>query len=145
MKTPREILLARQRAIEPKLDAIRHAVVGKLTNEAAKQRNLLNSLASLFLGGAKNLWRELVWPCRRTWAGLAAVWILILAVNFSMRDHSQPGFAKASPSPQLILALRQQEQLLNELIGPNQASIAEPQKTYSPRPDSLRTFEILTT
>jgi hypothetical protein len=145
MKTPREILLTRHQALEPKLDAIRHAVVGKLNNEAARQQSLRNSFVSWFPGCSKNLWRELIWPCRRTWAGLAAVWILIFAVNFSLRDRSGPTFAKTPPSPQMILAIRQQEQLLNELIGPNEAPVTEPQKTYLPRPDSLRTFEILTT
>ena len=28
----------------------------------------------------------LLWPHPKAWAGLAAVWILILAVDFSMRD-----------------------------------------------------------
>ena len=30
--------------------------------------------------------RELIWPCRRIWMGLAAVWVIILAVNFSAHD-----------------------------------------------------------
>jgi len=30
----------------------------------------------------------LLWPHPRAWAGLAAIWIFIFAVNFSMRDSS---------------------------------------------------------
>ena len=35
----------------------------------------------------------LLWPHPKAWAGLAAVWVFIFAVNFSMRDKS-PGIAE---------------------------------------------------
>src|SRR5580704_12146780 len=43
------------------------------------------------------------WPHPKAWAGLAAVWIFIIAVNFSMRDPS-PGRAEKSapPSPEVM-------------------------------------------
>jgi hypothetical protein len=92
----------------------------------------------------QTLWRELIFPCRRIWAGLAAVWILIFIVNFSQRDGSQTMMAKSAPSPEMILTFRQQEMLLAELIGQNEPQAAEPPKTFSPRPSSERRFEILT-
>ncbi len=144
MKTPREILLARHKTAPPKLDALRQAVVGKLSDETPRKQRSPISLASWCLGGFQNIWRELIFPCRFIWTGLAAVWLLILAANVSMQDHGQPAMAKSSPSPQVIVAYRQQQQLLTELIGPNDPPVAEPQKPYVPRPSSLRSLQIMT-
>jgi hypothetical protein len=144
MKTPREIILARHQAATPKLDDIRHAVVGKLNNEATKEQKSQNIFVSLLLSCSKDIWRELILPSRRIWTGLAAVWVIILAANFSMRDHAPITMAK-SPSPEMISTFQQQEQLLSELIGPDETSIAEPQKTFVPRPASERFPEILVT
>ena len=144
MKTPREILLGRHESAVPKLDAIRQDVVTGFNNKETKEQNFPVILVSLLLGCSKNIWRELIWPSRRIWAGLAAVWVLIFAANLSLRDHSQTRVASASPSPQMMLAFRQQEQLLTELIGPNDPPVAEPAKPSPPRPTSLRCMEILT-
>ena len=88
----------------------------------------------------------ILWPHPRAWAGLAAVWILILAVNFSMRDKSPSMAEKSSPpSPEVIVELRQQQRLLAELIGPRDTSDADRSKPLVPQPRSERPFEILTT
>src|SRR5215471_6078588 len=53
----------------------------------------------------------LLWPSPKAWAGLAAVWLVILAINFSVSGSSQT-MAKnlTPPSPQqFMLALQQQE------------------------------------
>jgi hypothetical protein len=142
MKTPREILLARHKVVEPKLDDIRRECVGqasRLSPVEKKKKSETGRMSVLQL-----LWHELFLPSRRIWTGLAAVWIVILAVNFSLRDNPQTTMAKASSSPQMVLALRQQEQMLTELIGPNDPPAAEPQKSYAPRPSSQRRPEILT-
>jgi hypothetical protein len=92
----------------------------------------------------RGLLSTILWPHPRAWAGLAAVWILILAVDFSMRDPA-PGLAEKSapPSPQVIAELRQQQRLLVELMGSSQTREAEPPK-FVPRPRTARA-EILTT
>jgi hypothetical protein len=126
MKTPREILFNRHRAVAPKLDAIRHQIVDS------------KSRGSNF---AAVLWRELIFPSRRTWASLAAIWILIFVVNFSQRDYSPVAVAKSSPTPEMISSFRQQEKILAELIGQNELRVAEPPKTFLPRPSSRRRFE----
>ena len=81
----------------------------------------------------------LLWPHPKAWAGLAAVWILILAVDFSMRDKS-PVMAEKSmpPSPEVIVELRQQQRLLAELIGPRDTSDADRSKSFVPQPRSER-------
>jgi len=89
-------------------------------------------------------WQQLILPCRRIWAGLAAVWVLLLAVNVSTHTGSQMTTAKSSPTPEMIQAWRQQERLLAELIGPTEPHAAMPPKTYLPQPGSQRRFEMLT-
>lgn len=145
MKTPREILLARHKAIEPKLDDIRQNIVGELNNKGAKTQSISHTPLSVFLGLPKVVWRELVWPSRRIWAGLAAVWILIVAANFSIRDHPTVKMAKSPTSGQMVMAFRQQQQLLNELLGPDDPPVAEAKKSYLPRPASERRFELMMT
>jgi hypothetical protein len=138
MKTPRDILFARHHAATPRLDAIRHEI---LSAEFQTENSM-----PYYLNLPLMLWRELVFPCRRIWTGLAAVWILLFIVNVSQRDAS--GFrAQKTPPPsaEMILVFRQQERLLDELTGQNEPQSAEPPKTFSPRPGSERRFETLTT
>jgi len=90
-------------------------------------------------------WRELLWPCPQAWAGLAAISLLLLAITFSTADRSTL-VAKNFPTsaPEMIMALREQEQLLAELIGPREMPVAERPKTFVPRPRSERREKILT-
>ena len=82
------------------------------------------------------------WPHPKAWAGLAAVWILILAVDFSMRDTMPVRAEKAAPpSPEVVAELMQQQRMLAELIGANQAREAEMPR-FLPQPRSER-VEIL--
>jgi hypothetical protein len=88
----------------------------------------------------------LLWPHPKAWAGLAVVWILIFAVNFSTRDASPVVAEKNSqPSPEVIVELRQQRLLLAELMGPRDKSDADRSKPLAPQPRSEGRFEILTT
>jgi hypothetical protein len=88
--------------------------------------------------------REIFWPAPAAWAGLAAVWILIFCVNFSMRDTTPVLAEKAAPpSPEVIVELKQQQRMLAELIGSSQARDAELPR-FLPLPRSER-VEILMT
>ena len=97
--------------------------------------------------GQKGCWRStlvsrlstLLWPHPAAWAGLAAVWILIFTVDFSVRDKA-PVMAEKSapPSPEVMVELRQQQRLLAELIGPRDTSDADRSKCFVPRPRSER-------
>jgi hypothetical protein len=90
------------------------------------------------------LWvRELFWPNPKAWAALAAVWIFIFALNFSMRDKTSAIAEKVSPpSPEMVAELRQQKLLFAQLIGSSDSREAEPPKFF-PRPRTERA-EILT-
>jgi hypothetical protein len=83
------------------------------------------------------------WPHPKAWAALAAVWIFIFALNYSMRDKTPVVAEKVSPpSPEVVAELRRQKILFTELIGSSDAREAEPPKS-SPRPRTER-MEILT-
>ncbi|MDB6018509.1 MAG: hypothetical protein JWR19_2998 [Pedosphaera sp.] len=81
----------------------------------------------------------LLWPCPQAWAGLAAVWLALLALNFTTTD--QPATAaetKTQRSPQLLAALREQERMLAELLQPWEPQAAEPPKPANHQPRSER-------
>ena len=111
--------------------------------ETASQPNVIRRLAPA--GVFRDWTREVFWPWRRVWAGLAAVWILLLAANVSMHNPSRAIAAKSDPTPEMIQAWRQQERLLAELIGPNETRAAAPPRTFLPQPSSERRVEILMT
>ena len=82
-------------------------------------------------------WRQLVWPSRRIWSGLAAVWLLILLANLDFRVSTPRMTATTSPrSADFILALREEEQLVAELTQRPEPFVAEPPKPFVPRPRS---------
>ncbi len=136
MKPPRDILLERHRAVEPKLDALRHTVLAGLNHhEDTKTRSWTDNFVSLCLGGSNKLWRELIFPCRRTWTALAAVWMALFIFNVSQRDKVELAARKLPPpSPEAILAWRQQEKLLAELIGPSAPGDVDRRKIFLPKP-----------
>jgi hypothetical protein len=111
MKTPREILLARHQAAEPKLDAVRRHVVAGL---AAKPQP---PTARSWLTALEDFLRV---P-RPVLGGLAVAWLIILALNVASRDTT----ALSGPAPQqmaktskdTLQALREQKRLFAELVG----------------------------
>jgi hypothetical protein len=135
MKTPHEILLNRHQSAAPKLDAVRRKVLSaefvREGRRVAVPKFRVADTATLPL----LVWRELIFPCHRTWTALAAVWVLIFIFNISQRDKSELAARKLPPpSPEAIMAWRQQERLLAELIGPSTPGDAERRKIFLPKP-----------
>jgi hypothetical protein len=60
-------------------------------------------------------WQDVIWSSRRVWAGLAAIWIVLLVVNLSGREQS-PAIAKSGPSAAMMMALKDQQRILAELL-----------------------------
>jgi hypothetical protein len=90
------------------------------------------------LASRPSLLSTFFWPHPKAWAGLAAIWIFIFAVNFSMRDKSPQLVEKiAPPSPEMLVELKQQR-LFAELIGANDLRETDRQKLFLPRPRSER-------
>jgi len=134
MNTPRMILLRRHRAVEPRLDEIRQSVlssVRRTESVAAQQSESASRERSA--GWSVTVWRELIWSCRRAWAGLALIWLVVLGLNITTRDEpSVLAVSTLPPSPEVLAALREQGQLLSELLK-SQAIPAE-QKRESALP-----------
>ena len=85
------------------------------------------------------------WPHPKAWAGLAAVWVFIFAVNFSVRDSSLGIAAKsAPPSPEVIVELKKQQRMFAELVGSYETQATDRRKIFPPKPRSGRA-EILMT
>ena len=141
MKTPRELLLERHQATTPKLDVIRREVV-EVAADVNRRKQLVHELtfAAALANAIRLPFRELIWPCRRTWTGLVAVWMALLIFNVSQRDKSELAARKLPPpSPEAIMAWRQQEKLLAELIGPSAPGDAEQRKIFLPKPRTENT------
>ena len=137
MKTPRDILLERHQAAKSKLDVIRSEVVAQCREEQRVAKPGLMFLPLL-------LWRELIFPSRRTWAGIAAAWVLILVVNFSLRDPAQPGSVIKATAP-AMMSFQEQQKLLNELLADRSVPMdTDRPKTFSPRPRSERVYVVMT-
>jgi hypothetical protein len=81
----------------------------------------------------------ILWPHPKAWAGLATVWMLILALNLSMHERGPVPEAKAAAPTQAVMAeLRQQHKLYAELIGTTDPRDADRQPLLRPRPRSER-------
>jgi hypothetical protein len=61
-------------------------------------------------------WKQWLWPHPAAWAGLAAVWVVILAVEFAA--HSEPADVSAGlvrPAPEMLQAFQDRTRLMAEL------------------------------
>ena len=98
-----------------------------------------------FLSTLNSQLSTIFWPHPKAWAGLAAVWVFIFAVNFSTRDSSL-GVAEKSvpPSPEVIVELKKQQRMFAELVGSYETVDADRPRIFAPRPRSERA-EILVT
>jgi anti-sigma factor RsiW len=96
----------------------------------------------------KNLWRivwfELIWPSRRAWMGMAALWLVLLAVNGRLSDHRMiRAGASASSSREMMQAREEQNRVLVELTQPAFVIPAAPSAPPRPRSERSRNREII--
>src|SRR5579872_2469110 len=90
------------------------------------------------------IWRELIWPCRRAWAGMAALWLVLWAVNSGMSDAPQAAMTARAPSTaEMFQALEEQRRTLAELLPPANSQPAEPRR-HNTQPRSERRLKVLT-
>ena len=140
MKTPREVLLSRHAKVELRLDAIRRAVVAEhvVPTRQADRR-----------GSRRPWWRalvELFWVDRRVWAGLAAVWLVILGLNLGSRPGGGGKAVIAAgrfSGAELRVVLLEQVRLRQELMGESVASAVTAASTHGPRSDRKATWQAM--
>src|SRR5687767_14800896 len=132
MKTPREILLARHRSAGPQLDAIRRQVLMRVGEPDREKSALSRAIESC---------RDFFRVPRIAWAGFAAAWFVIIALNIASSDARQTNIpianAPTKRSPEMLQALREQKRLFAELVGSLPAPDAEAPR-FVPRPRSER-------
>ena len=62
-------------------------------------------------------WREWLWPCPQAWAGLAALWIVIIGLNAEPPATSAAAASpSATPTPEMKTALAAQRRELARLL-----------------------------
>src|SRR2546426_10810691 len=117
MKTPRDILLTRHLFANPKLDACRTKALSTAFSKVPSMAHHAHRKSHLPVRVALSAWRELIWPCRRAWAGMGAVWVLMWAVNWGLSDRHGASLNVPSTSASALLeALEEQRRMLTELI-----------------------------
>ena len=120
MKTPREILLERHRQAEGRLDEVRRQVLTGLPAARNVEAGEPGRSAEHRLPAAlRKIWLELIWPSRRAWAGLAALWLIVLAVNLEMKAAFPVARAAGQvPASEVVQAFAEQRRVLAELLPP---------------------------
>ncbi len=100
---------------------------------------ILSSLGEQFRAG----WRR----APRAWAGLATVWGVILALNFTAREPAAPLAAgkQMPPASEVRFAVRQKQLLMTDLAALSEPAPAAKTKAVPPTPRSDRRDETLNT
>jgi hypothetical protein len=153
MKTPREILLARHAGAQPELDELSQGVVEKMRRASEPgavasaprsvlsinpQPSTINHHARPSVAEAVRTW---LWPSPFAWAGLVAVWLIVLGANGTVGDlRGRSVVALRQTAPTQLEAIREQRRLYAELVGDrNEADLrALSPSQYHPRTPSAR-------
>jgi hypothetical protein len=76
---------------------------------------------------------QLLWPNPMAWGALAAVWVVVFALNFADASSEPQVASSPIPSRETLVALKQQRQLRAELLSAaNEIPPAEPPKLSAP-------------
>jgi hypothetical protein len=114
MKTPREILLATHRPIEPKLDSLRSEVLAQISAPSARRSETAKAGAR---APTEQVWRGVLRMFRWHLAGLASAWVMIAALRFSSGAAGTAQPVPARPvvaSHSIIFSLRENRRQILE-------------------------------
>ena len=138
MKTPREILLKRHEHTDAKLDSVRDSVVADLS------RRVIEGTTPLPVRALLKMWDEIIWPARRTWAGLAVVWVIILVANANLASGTSVAATKSDlPAGEIWRRYQEQNQLLVELNGKSPSATDESHTSPGPRSDAADRWRVV--
>jgi hypothetical protein len=118
MKTPRDILFAHHRQAESKLEAIRRNALATLPSRRRAAASQPGRSEGSLLGAVLRIaWWEFVWPARRAWTGMAALWLAMLAANLELKPTfpAEP-VMRFAPFREVVQAFEEQRRLLAELL-----------------------------
>lgn len=112
---------------------------------AAEAERRQTTIASATLASVcKSRLRELFWPAPQAWAGLAALWLVVVALNFANREAApELQVRDAPPSLEMLRLLKQQEQMFAELVGQSDPTVVGQRKAAPLGPRSGRRGETL--
>lgn len=119
--------------------AWREEILSQAHAAAAVNRPSSIHLERTFAATVRWRLRELLWPCPQAWAGLAAIWVAILAIHL-VTSGSRPAVTVhyTAPSSPTWLMLRQQQQMLAELGGALDNGESRHSHPVAPQPRSQR-------
>ena len=127
MKTPRELILERHRSAETRLQTMDAEQLASYARESAAQDHRRSSFSLAYAAG--KFWRESLWPWRRIWIGLAAVWVVCLALDLATRETIPMALVQTiRPTPEVLAAFREQARLMElpEMMPPLHPKIPGP-------------------
>jgi hypothetical protein len=117
MKTPRELLFCRHAPVKEKLNAIRERTVREAANVNRRSTPRRKSAGAALFFALTVPFRQLVWPARNIWTGLAAVWVALAIFNFTQADRHETATANTTvPAAEMRLAFQEQQRLLGEIL-----------------------------
>jgi len=95
----------------------------------------------LLMSAAARMFSNLVWPNPKSWAGLAAVWALILGLNLFNGEQEQPAVAQQQGPPWLMMQelLQERQQMLAEIVD-DRPETALPKTPGQPRSERRAEF-----
>lgn len=133
MKTPRELILARHQSAEAKLLAIRAEELAACVHSPAgpgrPHRPALDLVAA-----ARGFCQDTFGPWRRAWIGIGAVWLGLLVLSLTAGETQRTASVKPPrPDPEALAVLREQRQLLAQLLGSSALPLIFHLQTPGPR------------
>lgn len=144
MKSPREVLLRQHLSATPKLDKIRTGALSTVLPDAARATRDTQREDLLPVRAVRVVWRELIWPCRRVWAGMVVLWLAMWGIHWGLPDtRTVVASTRPAAAPAMFEALEEQRRSLAELIPPPGSPPVEPPRR-SPKPRSDRRTEFFT-
>lgn len=127
MPLPRDLLNARHAAAEPRLDALRRAVIADLARKSTAT-----------VPWWSRAWHEVFFVSRHAWCGLAATWLLIALWEFSPATRIGTRHPAPTVDSELRSSIASQRELLRAELGAHEPASAAPEKRPHPPSGRLR-------
>ena len=122
------------------------AIPGEWRDDILRHANASVPAKGSFFVALNEQVTALLWPHPKVWTGLAAVWVLIFAVNLATNSDSSSPVRQTPELSANWKTLQDQERMVTQLIEPKKPTPpAEPPKRVAPRPRSESRTRLITT